>query len=100
MISNNLETSLPQAKFAYNSMVNRSTSKNFFEIVYTCFPCHVFYLVIMPSTTGGSKATDNMAKKALQIHAEVQAHLGAPNAKDKSKADKHRLKKVFQEVIW
>lgn len=32
----NWETALPQVEFAYNSMVNRSTGKTPFEVVYIC----------------------------------------------------------------
>lgn len=51
----------------------------------------------MPTEVGGSKATYTMAEKALQIYAEVQAHLKAANAKYMVEADKHQHKKVFQE---
>lgn len=45
----------------------------------------------------GSKVANNVAEKALQIHAEVIAHLKFANAKYKPNADKHRRKKLFQE---
>ena len=91
----NWEAALPQVEFAYSIMVNRSTGKTPFEVVYICSPRQVCDLVIMPTVVGGSKAADNVAKKALQIHAEVQAHLEVVNDKYKAEADKHRRKKVF-----
>ena len=78
-------------------MVNRSTGKIPFKVVYICSLRQVCDLAIMPTTLGGSKAADNVAEKGLQIHAEVRAHLEAANVKYKAKADKHRRKKVFQE---
>ena len=55
-------------------------------------------MAIMPTVTGGSKGTNNLAKKALQIHAEVWAFLKVTDAKNKAEANKHRHKKVFQEA--
>lgn len=83
--------------FAYNNMVNRSIDKTHFKIIYTCSPRNVCDLVVMPTinVVGDSKATANMAKKALKIHAEVRAHLKVVNAKYKAEADKHHCKKVF-----
>lgn len=78
-------------------MVNRSTGKTPFEIVYTCFLCCVYDLAIIPIIVGGNKTTYNMAKKASQIHVEVRAHLEAANAKYKADANQHRRKKMFQE---
>lgn len=77
-------------------MVNRSTGKTPFEIVYTCFLCCVYDLAIIPIIVGGNKTTYNMAKKASQIHVEVRAHLEAANAKYKAYANQHRRKKMFQ----
>lgn len=42
-----------------------------------------------------SKAMDNTAKKALEVQAEVRAHLEASNAKYKAKANNHLHKKVL-----
>lgn len=92
----NWKVALPQVKFLYNSKVNRSIGKIPFEIVYSCFLCHVCDLVVMPPVTGEkSKATDNELEKALQIHVKVQAQLELASTKYKANADKHRRKKVF-----
>lgn len=49
----------------------------------------------MTAAVGGSKITDNVAEKALLIHAEVRTHLEVAKAKYKAEANKHRCKKVF-----
>lgn len=79
----NYKNTSPQVEFAYN-MVNQS-----------CFPSHVCDLAIMPIAGEGTKAADNVADKALQIHVEVGAFLKAANAKYKVEPDKHRCKKLF-----
>lgn len=78
-------------------MVNHSTSKTPFEIVYTCPLRHVCDLVVMPTTVGESKVANNTTEKALKIHAEIRPHLEVANAKYKSEVDKHLHKKVFAE---
>ena len=70
-------------------MVNHSTSKTPFEIVYTCPLRHVYDLVVVPTAVGESKVANNTVEKALKIHAEIRAHLEVANAKYKSKVDKH-----------
>ncbi|KAK0599630.1 hypothetical protein LWI29_007117 [Acer saccharum] len=88
---------LPQAEFAYNSMVNRSTGKSPFQIIYTQQPKHTLDLVALPSLPGVTKAGENMAERIQQIHSEVKANLEMANEKYKEDADQHKHKKEFQE---
>ena len=49
----------PRAEFAYNSMVNRSTGKSLFEIVYGCILLHYLDLAKMhESPLSSSKGED------------------------------------------
>ncbi|KAJ4706620.1 Transposon Ty3-I Gag-Pol polyprotein [Melia azedarach] len=88
---------LPQVEFAYNSMMNRSTSKTPFEVVYLQPPRHALDLVTLPALLGVSKAAENMAEKIQKIQEEVRASLESANEKYKQDADQHRRQKVFQE---
>ncbi|KAJ4719092.1 RNA-directed DNA polymerase [Melia azedarach] len=88
---------LPQVEFAYNSMMNRSTGKTPFEVVYLQPPRHALDLVTLPALPGVSKAAENMAEKIQKIHEEVCASLESANEKYKQDADQHRRQKVFHE---
>lgn len=44
-----------------------------------------------------SKVVDNVATRALQIHAKVRTHLKAANAKYKDETNKYRCKNVCQK---
>ncbi|KAJ4719236.1 RNA-directed DNA polymerase [Melia azedarach] len=88
---------LPQVEFAYNSMMNRSTGKTPFEVVYLQSPRHALDLVTLPALLGVSKAAENMAEKIQKIQEEVRASLESANEKYKQDADQHRRQKVFQE---
>ncbi|KAK9950547.1 hypothetical protein M0R45_006032 [Rubus argutus] len=87
---------LAQAEFAYNNMVNRSTGKTPFEIVYGRTPHHTLDLVPLPKLPGMSIAANHMAEKMAEIHADTKKAIEDSNAQYKSQADMHRRLKVFK----
>jgi hypothetical protein len=91
------DVALAQAEFAYNSMLNRSTRKTPFQIVYCCPPRHALDLVPLPKLPGLSIAAENMADRIKSIQEEVRQNLEASNAKYKTAADKKRRVQTFQE---
>ncbi|KAL6547263.1 hypothetical protein OROMI_022984 [Orobanche minor] len=54
---------LAPAEFAFNNMVNRTTRKNPFEIVYQRPPTHTLDLVPLPKLPGYSIAAEQMTEK-------------------------------------
>lgn len=88
---------LAQAEFAYNNMVNRSTGKTPFEVVYGRTPHHTLDLVPLPKLPGMSIAANHMAEKMADIHAETRKAIEDSNAQYKSQADMHRRLKTFKE---
>lgn len=52
----NEKATLAKVEFTYNNVVNQSTIKTPFEIVYTCSTHDVYDLHIMLTIVGGSKA--------------------------------------------
>ena len=59
------DLALPQAEFAYNSSVNRSTGKSPFQVVYGHNPQGVLDLVQLPL---GDRVNDDGEAFAEQLH--------------------------------
>ncbi|KAJ4710506.1 RNA-directed DNA polymerase [Melia azedarach] len=78
-------------------MMNRSTGKTLFEIVYLQPPHHTLDLMTLPSLSGISKAAENLVKKVYKIQKKVRANLEAANKKYKQGANQHQRQKIFQE---
>ncbi|MGV7343202.1 hypothetical protein PJI17_31380, partial [Mycobacterium kansasii] len=77
------DLSLSQAEIAFNNIVNRSTGKSPFQIIYGRVPRHTLDLVPLPKHPGTSIAAEYMADKIMGIHAEVQPKLHASNERYK-----------------
>ncbi|GKB88412.1 putative nucleotidyltransferase, ribonuclease H [Tanacetum coccineum] len=88
---------LAPAEFAYYKMVNRSTGKTPFFVVYQKPPNHTLDLVPLPKILGYSIVAENFAKKIEAIQADVQLKLKASNAKYKEDRDKHQKTKIYAE---
>ncbi|GJX79502.1 putative nucleotidyltransferase, ribonuclease H [Tanacetum coccineum] len=88
---------LAPAEFAYNNMVNRSTGKTPFSIVYQKPPNHTLDLVPLPKIRGYSIAAENFAEKIEAIQADVRLKLEAFNAKYKEDRGKLRKTKIYAE---
>ncbi|GJV07948.1 putative nucleotidyltransferase, ribonuclease H [Tanacetum coccineum] len=86
---------LAPAEFAFNNMVNRSTGKTPFQVVYQCPPKQTLDLIQLPALPGHSIAAQNMAERIEAVQAEVKQKLEYSNAKYKVQSDKHRRIKTF-----
>ena len=89
------DLALSQAEFAFNSMVNMSTKRAPFAIVYTKPPNHTTDLLKLPSHS--SKSVEALADKITTTLEDVKLKLTEANAKYKIHADEHRREKVFHE---
>ena len=76
-------------------MVNRSTGKALFVIVYTKAPNQTFDLLQLPQFRSTPAAT--LAEHIQKLHAEVQSKIRDSNTHYKEVADRHHHHKVFQE---
>jgi len=88
---------LAQAEFAYNNMVNRSTRKAPFEVVYGRTLRLAVDLAALPKLPGASVAAEHLAERVKATQEEVCQHLEKSYAKYKAATDKGRRSKIFQE---
>ncbi|KAK9920990.1 hypothetical protein M0R45_029522 [Rubus argutus] len=93
---------LPQAEFSYNSVINRSTGKSPFEIVYGQAPTHYLDLAPIPNSSLSNKKAEDFVSTMNKIHDEVRKKLEQSNAKYKEATNKHRRVKTFHEgdLVW
>jgi len=82
------DLALAQAEFAYNNMVNRSTGKAPFEVVYGTTPRLAVDLATLPKLPGASVAAEHLAKRVKATQEEVRQHLEKSYDKYKTAADK------------
>jgi hypothetical protein len=84
------DLTLAQVEFAYNNMLNRSTGKTPFQVVYYQPPSHALDLVPLPRLPGMNIAAKHMANRFKAIQEEVCKKLEASNAKYKAAVDRKR----------
>ena len=71
---------LPQAEFAYNNSVNRSTGKSPFQIVYGSNPRNASELRKIDKGEISSAEAEDFAEHLKNIHEEVRKHITKINA--------------------
>lgn len=86
---------LAPAEFAFNHMVNRSTGKTPFKIVYQQPPKNTLDLISFPKLPRYSSVEEHLAKKMQRVQAKVKQKLQQSNAKYKATTDQHHHLKVF-----
>nr|TKS07558.1 hypothetical protein D5086_0000111960 [Populus alba] len=79
-------------------MLNRSTGKTPFQIVYCQPPRHALDLAPLPKLPGMSITAEHMADRIKAIQEEVQTNLEESNARYKAAADRRRRTKIFQKI--
>ena len=89
------DLALAQAEFAFNHMINRSTGKAPFAMLYTKLPNHTSDLIHIPLVP--NSAADNMANRIVDTLQQVKTNLEAANARYKTLADLKKRPKVFNE---
>ena len=71
---------LPQAEFAYNNSVNRSTGKSPFQIVYGNSPRTASELRKLDKGEISSAEAEEFVEHLKNVHEEVRQHLTKMNA--------------------
>jgi hypothetical protein len=87
---------LPQAEFAYNNLVNRSTGKSPFQVVYGMQPRGVSELRDSEQTVTSSASAEEFAEVMKELHCKVKQRLKYSNQEYKHRADQHRRQLQFE----
>ncbi|KAG6764346.1 hypothetical protein POTOM_031812 [Populus tomentosa] len=87
---------IPPVELAYNNMLNKSTGKTPFQIVYCQPPQHALDLAPLPKLSVMSIVAEHMADWIKAIQEEVRTNLEESNARYKAAADRKRRAKIFQ----
>ncbi|XP_022857588.1 general transcription factor 3C polypeptide 3-like [Olea europaea var. sylvestris] len=88
------DVALPQIEFAFNSMLNRSTMKPPFEVVYTNVLRHTVDLIRLPNVNSNA---EEFAERIQRIHQEVKQNLEDANIRYKTAVDQQRRLKLLNE---
>lgn len=84
---------IPQAEFAYNNSVNRTTGKTPFEAVYGLKPQHAVDLVPVPLETRVSEDGEVFEDHIKRVHEEVRAAIMSSNESYAAASNQHRRAK-------
>ena len=88
---------LPQAEFAYNSSINRSTGKTPFESLYGRPIPHFLDRTPLPIHTHSSATAEDYVQHITNVQREIFEKLQDSTNKYKFSADQHRKYSEFQE---
>ncbi|GKD10477.1 RNA-directed DNA polymerase [Tanacetum coccineum] len=88
---------LPQAEFAYNRSVNRTTGKSPFEVVYGRNPITPLDLVPVQAVGQFSEEGVDQSKQIKELHRSVQEQIIRHNKQYKEHSDKRRKQVLYRE---
>jgi hypothetical protein len=86
---------LPQAEFAYNDSVNRSTGKSPFQILYGTQPRGVSELREPEQAETSSARAEEFAEAMQELHEKVKQRLQKSNQEYKRRADQRKRQLQF-----
>jgi hypothetical protein len=87
---------LPQAEFAYNDSINRSTRQSPFQIVYGMQPRGVSELRDSEQTATRSASVEDFSEAMRELHSRVKEQLQNSSQEYKHSADQHRQQIQFE----
>ena len=93
---------LPQAEFAHNHAVNKSTRFSPFRVVYGIVPRGPIDLGLAPDLSRDHGQAIDFVADISSIHAKVHDNLQLSSAKYKASADRHRRDLQFRvgDLVW
>ena len=96
------DSKLPQAEFAHNRALNRSSGFSPFQVVYAVVPRGPLDLASLPDRVRLHGGADDLIDDILKVHGQVVTNLEASASKYKAAADVHRRRLVFEvgDLVW
>ncbi|GJY15576.1 putative CCCH-type zinc finger family protein [Tanacetum coccineum] len=93
---------LPQAEFAYNMSVNRTTGKSPFEVVHGWNSITPLDLVLVPEVGEFSEEGADQSEQIKELHRSVQEQIIRHNKQYKEHVDKRHKQVLYREgdLIW
>ncbi|GJX77594.1 RNA-directed DNA polymerase [Tanacetum coccineum] len=93
---------LPQAEFAYNRSVNRTTCKSPFKVVYGRNPITPLDLVPVLEVRRFTEEGADQSEQIKELHQSVQEQIIRHNEQYKEHADKRRKQVLYREgdLVW
>ena len=92
----NWDSILPQAEFACNDSVNRSTGKSPFQIVYGRQPRGVSEWRDLEQNNTSSASAGEFVEAMKELHSQVKERLLKSSQEYKRRADQHRRQLQFE----
>jgi hypothetical protein len=93
---NQWDNILPQAEFAYNDSINRSTGKSPFQIVYGTQPRGIYELRDSEWDEIRSVSAEDFAEAMKELHSQVKERLKSLSQEYKRRAYQHRRQLQFE----
>jgi hypothetical protein len=87
---------LPQAEFAYNDSVNRSTGQSPFQVVYGMQPRGISKLRDSGQNSTRNASAEKFAEVMKELHSQVKERLQNSSQEYKRGANQHRRQLQFE----
>ncbi|CAM8972780.1 unnamed protein product [Rhodiola kirilowii] len=96
------DSKLPQAEFAHNHAINRSSGFSPFQVIYGVIPRGPPDLSSLPDRVRLHGVAETFVDNILETHVQTKANLEASMVKYKAAADTHRCRLVFEvdDLVW
>ena len=93
---------LPQAEFAYNRSIKRTTCKSPFKVVYGRNPITPLDLACITIVDHLSVEGDERSTQIKELHQQVRMQIEKHNRQYADRANKHRKRVVYREgdLVW
>ena len=96
------DSKIPQAEFAHNHALNRSSGFSSFQVVYGMIPRGPLDLTVLPDLTRRHGVAADFIGDINAVHDQVVSNLQTSAATYKNAADAHRHRVVFEvgDQVW
>lgn len=96
------DSKLPQAEFAHNHALNRSSGFSPFQVIYGIIPRGPVDISTLPDRTRLHGVAEDFIEEINKVHEQVVTNLESATSKYKATTDSHRRRLVFEvgDLVW